>query len=237
MIGNQNYAYMTDLKTPHADARAVASLLEADYDFQVTLLLNATRYQILTSLNALAHDLESDDNLLIYYAGHGKLDATNRRGHWLPIDAEPGNTANWVSNQSLTDLLNVMHARHVMVVADSCYSGALARSAVTWLEPGRAETPEWYEAMVESRARVALTSGGLRPVLDKGSGDHSIFAGALLRALRRNRGVLTGGQLWQQIAASVAAAAQTEDFDQKPEYAPIQFAGHEAGDFLFVSGL
>ncbi len=234
VIGNQNYAFMKSLKTPHADARAVAALLEKSYGFEVTLLLNATRYQLLTRMNALAASLDEDDNLLIYYAGHGKLDRVNRRGHWLPVDAEPANTANWISNQSLTDLLNVMRARHVMVVADSCYSGALTRSAVAWLEPGSADASDWHQTILARRARVALTSGGIEPVMDAGGGEHSVFARAFLEALRTNRDVLAGGRLWQRVSGAVSSAARAQHFDQRPEFAPIQFAGHEAGDFLFV---
>ena len=55
----------------------------------------------------------------MFYAGHGELDNANLRGHWLPVDAEPENTANWISNVAITDVLNAMAAKHVLVIADS----------------------------------------------------------------------------------------------------------------------
>ena len=98
VIGNNDYKLLRPLKTAVADAREVARVLEQDYGFQVRLLLNATRYDMLAALNELREKLTEKDNLLIYYAGHGELDERNQRGHWLPIDAEPNSTTNWISN-------------------------------------------------------------------------------------------------------------------------------------------
>lgn len=236
VIGNQNYPKLPNLETAFADADAVAGVLEKKYGFDVTVVKNASRYQILSALNELRGKLTEKDNLLIYYAGHGELDEVNMRGHWLPVDAEPDNTANWISNVSLTDLLNAINARHVLVVADSCYSGALTRSALARLERGLTNEAResWQKKMNQNRSRVALTSGGLKPVLDGGGGQHSIFAKAFLQVLEQNDGVLEGQRLFSEISALVTWAAEAQRFDQTPQYAPIKYAGHESGDFFFV---
>jgi hypothetical protein len=236
VIGNNNYGKLPKLSTPIADAEAIASVLKGKYGFDVTLLKDASRYDILEALNQMREKLTEKDNLLIYYAGHGELDKVNQRGNWLPIDADPNSTANWIPTVQVTDILNQMSARHVLIVADSCYSGTLTRSALTRLEAGK--SPEawanWVKVMVDKRSRTALTSGGVAPVLDAGAGNHSIFAKALLDALDRNSGVIEGQRLHQEIATSVAYAAGSFNVDQVPEYAPIKSAGHEAGDFFFV---
>ena len=136
VIGNNEYAHLPDLKTARGDAQAVAKLLETRYGFKTTVLLNADRYAILSTLNKLRAELSEDDNLLIYYAGHGELDRANDRGNWLPVDAEPDSTANWISNIQITDVLNSMLIRQIMVVADSCYSGTLTRAALAQLDGG-----------------------------------------------------------------------------------------------------
>ncbi len=236
VIGNNDYASLPDLETAHTDARVISEVLEKRYGFQVTTLYDANRYQMLTVLNQFREKLTEKDNLLIYYAGHGELDKVNQRGHWLPVDAEPTSTANWISNVQLTDILNAMSAKHIIVIADSCYSGALTRSALARLEAGMTRDAKvaWQKKMVSKRARVALTSGGLQPVLDGGGGGHSIFAKAFLEVLRTNQDVLEGARLAQEISALVTYAAEASNFDQLPQYAPIKYAGHEAGDFLFV---
>ena len=81
VIGSDDYQTLPRLRTAVADAREVESLLRTRYGFNTTLVLNATRYQILSALNDLRETLTEDDNLLIYYAGHGELDRKNLRGH------------------------------------------------------------------------------------------------------------------------------------------------------------
>ncbi len=234
LIGNDAYQYLPALHTPIADVERIGAVLQDRYGFQVRTLRNATRYQTLSALNDLRERATSDDRLLIYYAGHGELDDTNMRGHWLPVDAEPDNTANWLSNVDVTDILNVIRARQVLLVADSCYSGTLTRSSLTRLEVGLTadEQRQWLELMAGKRARVVLTSGGLAPVLDFGGGNHSVFAAGFIDALTANGEVLLGRGLYQAVAARVALAAADYDFEQIPQYAPIAGAGHESGDFI-----
>lgn len=240
VIGIDEYrdAGMPRLKTAVADAREVAGLLTRHYGFEVRLLTNPTRYEIMSALHAFQQTLGDDDNFLIYYAGHGTLVEAGpvTRGQWQPADAEPDNPANWISSVDISDYLSILRAKQVLVVADSCYSGALTRSAVAREDANLsdAQRQHWLELMARKRSRTALTSGGLAPVLDAGSGNHSVFANALLDVLAANDEVLEAQRLYRQVSARVALAAERYRFEQVPEYAPIQLAGHEAGDFFFV---
>ncbi len=226
VIGNARYTRLQPLVTATADARAVARLLQAEYDMSVTLLIDATRRDIIDALDGLRARLDSTDNLLIYYAGHGFLDEESERGYWLPVDADPELTANWLSNATLTDTLKAVRAKHVMVVADSCYSGTLTRG----IKMGP-RAPADLARMAKKRTRVVLSSGGLEPVTDSGGGLHSIFAKSFLDALSANRGVIDGTQLYVAIRRPVMVTAP-----QTPRYSDLRFAGHEGGDFLFVRG-
>lgn len=238
VIGNNAYRHMPKLESAVRDARAVEEVLRTRYGFKTTLLIDADRYALLSALNKLRESLTDEDNLLIYYAGHGELDRVNNRGHWLPVDAEPDSSANWISNVQITDILNAMSAKQVLLIADSCYSGTLTRSAVARLESGMSAEARtrWMQVMTEKRARVVLSSGGLQPVLDSGGGGHSVFAGALLAVLRGNREVLEAQRLAHVVAQRVATSAAGASIGQLPQYAPIQYCGHEAGDFFFVPG-
>lgn len=236
IIGNNEYQSLPRLSSPVADATALAELLKTRYHFQTTLLTNASRYQILSALNKLRESLTEKDNLLLYFAGHGELDEVNQRGNWLPVDAERDSSANWIPTTAITDILNIMRAKQVLVVVDSCYAGALTRSSVARLNAGMtaAEREHWLKTMASKRARTVLTSGGLAPVMDLGGGQHSVFAKALLDVLAANSDILDGQRLHREVAARVAFAAANMQFDQVPEYAPIRFAGHEAGEFFLV---
>lgn len=237
IIGNNAYRHLQSLETAIHDARTVEEVLRRRYGFKTTLLINADRYQLLSALNQLREQLNDGDNLLIYYAGHGELDRVNNRGYWLPVDAEAKSSANWISSIQITDVLNAMTAKQVLLVADSCYSGVLTRAAIARLDAGMSdeERMRWLKAMATKRARVVLTSGGVQPVLDGGGGDHSVFAQAFIAALQENRGILESQRLAQAVTQRVAVTAAAASIDQIPVYAPIRFAGHEAGDFFFVA--
>lgn len=225
VIGNQAYRHLPALKTPAADAQAVAELLRRDYRFtEVVLLTNATRTEIVRALDEFRGRLIEKDNLLIYYAGHGYLDKDVDRGYWLPVDAESESTANWLSNVDITDKLRGLRAKHVLVVADSCYSGTLVRDVAV-----RPLTAPDLTRLAQKRARTAITSGGLEPVLDVGGGSHSVFARAFMETLRNAGEVIDATSLFGVIRRQVLLHAE-----QTPQYSDIRQAGHDGGDFLFV---
>ena len=236
VIGNNTYAKFPSLRTAVKDAEAVAAVLRDRYGFKVRLLRDATRVQVLSVMNELREGLTDKDNLLIYYAGHGDLDQKNQRGYWLPVDAEPGNTANWISNVDVSDLLNLMAVKHLLVVADSCYAATLTRSAAGRLEPTltQEELNRAVQTLAGKRARMVMTSGGVEPVLDGAGGQHSVFAMVFLEVLENNTGVMLGRDLFRQLQLRVNAMAQRWSVPQVPEYAPIKYAGHEGGDFFFL---
>ncbi|WP_162915000.1 caspase family protein, partial [Desertibaculum subflavum] len=227
VIGNNDYRHIPKLRTAVNDARAIADVLKGKYDFKVELLVNADRDTMIQAINRY-RGLGDRDNLVIYYAGHGVLDEASDRGFWLPVDAEKGNEARWIDVATISGNLRAMNARHILVIADSCYSGTLTRAAPASLAQN-GNRDAWLARMRERRARMALVSGGLEPVLDGGGGGNSVFARAVINTLRENEGVLQGGELFNQLRGRVVANA-----DQTPAYNDIRYAGHEGGDFIFV---
>jgi uncharacterized caspase-like protein len=226
VIGNEQYADFTKLRTPLADVRALAALLTREYGFEVKVLANATRYQIVSALSKLRQQATENDNVLIYYAGHGYLDESTSRGYWLPVDAEHDNIANWLSTSDITDVLAGLQARHALILADSCFSGTLLRGDLTISID---ERQSMLRKLSMQRSRSIMTSGGLEPVIDNGAGPHSIFADAVIKVLSDNRRFLEAGRLFMEIRDHVAARAA-----QTPQYAPLRNAGHDGGDFIFV---
>jgi uncharacterized caspase-like protein len=224
VIGNNAYRSLPKLKTAGGDAEAVAALLEKEYGYDVTLLTDASEEAIIGAFASLRQSLTAEDNLLVYYAGHGWYDTAAERGYWLPVDAVTDNQSHWISNAEVTDMLKAIRAKQVLVVADSCYSGTLTRGlAIGGKGVG------YIQAIVDQRARTALTSGGLEPVADSGGGGHSVFAKAFLDTLGDNRGVIDGEGVFERVRERVLLNAE-----QTPEYGNIRLAGHDGGDFLFV---
>ncbi len=238
VIGNQQYANIEDLDTPQNDALEMAELLRDKYGFSVEVLLDATNVQVMETINDLNTKLDEDDNLLIYYAGHGARIKTGdfESGYWLPVNADaPPRDTFWVSNEFVTGHLSRLRAKRVMVVADSCYAGLLSDAPSYLMLQGAPQyTDEFLRYKLPKRSRLLLASGGDRPVLDNGQSGHSVFAAALLEVLRENDRILSGPQLYAAIDDRVKRQSSASGFSQEAEYKVIKGAGHEVGDFFFV---
>ncbi|MDA2919962.1 caspase family protein [Desulfobacterota bacterium AH_259_B03_O07] len=230
IIGNNDYTdpNWQDLKSPKFDATMVEKVLKEKYGFNTEVLLNASRRDILQALEKYQQKLSKGDNFLIYYAGHGQLDEELNRGFWIPVDGGDNKSrTNWISTLIIADFLGVIKANHILVVADSCYSGSFTRSSIPQFDAGM--SPEALKTMLSKKSRLALTSGDLQPVLDTGGGKNSVFAKAIITVLKNNNKVLPGQNLHNQVYNSVVYKVE-----QVPQYAPIRFAGHQAGDYFFV---
>ena len=236
VIGVSEYGQMDRLETPVKDAEAVAQVLRQEYGFTVRLLANASRAQILSELNELRERLTAKDNLLVYFAGRGELNPQSQRGYWLPADAEANNPETWISDVQLSDVLNVIPARQLLVVADSPYAATLTRSANGRLAPAlkNDDLARAIESLSAKRARMVMTSGGLAPVADATGAQQSVFASSFLAVLRSNNGLMLGRDVYREIQVRVYAAARRLGFTHVPAYAPMKYAGHDGGEFFFV---
>lgn len=237
IIGNNTYASLSDLKTASNDAIAVEQILREKYGFRTIILLDANQKTMLSALERMRATLGPQDNLVIYYAGHGQLDTQSGRGYWLPTDSGTENRDKWIANNAITAMIDTMSAKHVLVIADSCYSGSLTRSSIARPLSGTNATLRlnWLKAVSQSRVRTVLSSGSNRPVLDGSiNSDHSIFAQQLLNILENNNEVLETYALFFELQQQVAEKSAQLDVEQIPQYAPIRHAGHQAGEFVFV---
>jgi curli biogenesis system outer membrane secretion channel CsgG len=235
VIGNANYKYWESLNTPTADAQAVSALLAKKYGFRVTTLIDASRSRIFKEIARLRSTLNENDNLLIYYSGHGHWDTANLRGYWVPVDAEKENFANYISSSDITEQLGALRARQILVVADACYAGVLVRSVADQLDknapPNKAD---WLQNRAKLQSRKVMSSGGVRQVMDGGAGKHSIFAKQFLDGISRRTDMFEAHELYSEIAPRVEKTARGFGEQQQPQYGQLRFAGHVGGDFLFV---
>lgn len=224
LIGNQAYGNGIDtLDTPYKDVEVLAALLEDQYGFDVNVLKDATRQQMLSVFNEATEKLSGDDNLLIYYAGHGHYDKDYDQGYWLPVDASAEDRTTWIDSGSVKDMIKRMSAKHVLLVADSCFSGTLLRSA------NNARSSKFYEIIASRTARLAMTSGNIEPVMDGGGDGHSIFARQFINTLLTDRPIIDGTYLYNSVREPVVTQS-----GQMPQYSNIRFLESDGGDFLFV---
>lgn len=231
LIGIADYQNMTSLKTAIRDVEVVGKVLTEKYGYRTEVLKNASREEIINSLTRYRKKLSRGDNLLIYYAGHGWLDPETKVGYWLPVDSSLDSPAHWISNATITDSIKGLKAKHVMIIADSCYSGTLSRSIVPTINKDY-DSEEYWKQLSKKKVRVVLTSGGLEPVSDTGSvndPNHSVFASALIKQLDINEKIIDGNGLYKRLSPAVLVNS-----NQTPDFSDMRMAGHEGGDFIFV---
>jgi hypothetical protein len=219
------------LKNAVNDAKGVADLLSGKYTFQYMKTLynkEATRDNILKEFEFLLQKVKENDNVLIYYSGHGEYIQNMDKGFWVPFDASSKSISGYISNEDIRSFLTGIHSKHTLLVTDACFSGDIFRGK-TMTIPYENST-KYYSKMYSLSSRKALTSGGVEPVLDKGKENHSIFAYYFLQALKNNtEKYYDAGQLFDFLKIPVVNNSY-----QTPAYSPIRNAGDEGGQFIFI---
>jgi hypothetical protein len=247
IIANQDYAEgsgLPDLATPKGDAEALAQILRSKYGFmteatapdgstQSLMLTDATRLDIETALFGLSQVAGERDTVLIFYAGHGLYEAATDGAYWMPSDARAGLPFSYLPAAAITDAILRINAGKVLVISDSCYSGALLRGGPdTAAEDARGKDRLLaLQRIAAKRSRIVIASGGNEPVADGGGDGHSVFARALLTGLEQiGEDAFTGRELFDGYLLPLVVGKAA----QEPQYRPMDRAGHEGGDIVFT---
>jgi WD40 repeat protein len=232
LIAVQEYDHrsVNRLDYPVSDAQQVERELTTRYTFEpqnVTTLKNPNRRTILDALDQLTEKLKPEDNLLIFYAGHGQWDEQRKQGYWLPRDAMRDRRADWISNSDLRDAIRGIKARHILLISDACFAGGIFVSRDAF-GPASSAVAE----LDNLPSRTAMTSGALTTVPDR-----SVFVEYLIKRLRDNAEErLPAMELFSRIRLPVISnsPAQRDGSRPTPRYGTIFEVGDEGGDFIFV---
>jgi len=191
VIGIDSYANFPRLNTSVNDAKAVKDILLKRYHFDEYHVIDlydedATRRNILGKLRYLTRRVGPDDSVIIFYSGHGGLDSTKREGSWIPVEGTTEERSSWISNKDIYDYVKTdsIKAKHVLLIADSCFSGGSFRS-----HRGKMArvTDEFIELAYKKGSRQVITSGGIKPIVEEGLSVNSIFTYFLIEGLKENK--------------------------------------------------
>ena len=225
IIGIDKYSdpSLHNLDNPIIDAEELYNLLISHYTFHssdIILLRNAKRNDIIYALDDLARKVTPNDNVLLFYAGHGTWDEKANVGYWLPADAYLANTVNWFRNSTLVDYLKTIDSKHTLLITDACFAGSIFKTRSGFPKQDRA-----YEVLYELSSRKAMTSGTLTEVPDRSS-----FTRYLFERLSENEDTyLSSEQLFSSFRIAVI-----NNSDAIPQYGEIRNVGDEGGDFIFL---
>ncbi len=225
IIGNNEYRdeRLTSLDKPIRDASMLYDILSSKYTFDkenMIFLKNATRGDIIEAFDELNRKMTEEDNLLIFYAGHGVWDEDRQSGYWLPVDADKDKTTNWLRNSTIQGYIADIPSHHTLLIADACFGGGIFKTRRAF-----DDAPSSIENLYKLSSRKGMTSGMLNEVPDR-----SVFMEYLLKRLDNNdEKYLTSLDLFTQFRDAVM-----NNSNNTPQYGTIHNTGDEGGDFILV---
>jgi hypothetical protein len=230
-----------------ADAESMRDVLVKYYGFpadHIRMLLNgdATKENIDEALSDFADQdkYHTDDRVLVYFSGHGQtvsLPGGGEMGFLIPSNAKVeldhiDNAAPYLRSciemEEVWDYLQSTPAKHVLLIADACYSGLLTQTRSLAIAPGA------LAAMASRRALQVMTAGGKGETsMELDQYGHGAFTYKLIEELKARAAegagsVFTSSELYAAVERSVS---DLTNGGQDP-----QFGNYKTeGNFLFIT--
>ena len=234
VIGIDSYANLPRLNTSVNDAKAMKDILLERYyfdEYHVIELYNeeATRRNILGKLRYLTRRVGPEDSVIIFYSGHGGLDSSKREGSWVPVEGSTEDSSSWIPNKDIYNYLKVgaIQAKHVLLIADSCFSGDSFRS---YRGKVARVTDEVIKHAYNQVSRQVITSGGIKPVVEDGLSDNSIFMRFLIKGLEEDKKpFLVPSELFKGIKVGLE-----KNSSQVPGFGTLKDEGGQEGGELVL---
>jgi formylglycine-generating enzyme required for sulfatase activity len=223
VIAIDEYAHCPQLNNCVKDAQDFITVLSSRYQFDAaytSILKNAeaTRANISKALKDLKDQVQPQDNLVVYFSGHGE--AEEDTGYWVPVEAHPEADWEFVSTSEIKSRLDAIRSFHTFLVVDACFSGSLF-STFRSVKPGYESKPSrWGLAASHSRERA----------LDGTPGENSPFAATLLKRLKESPVNLGVHKLATEVIDEVQRVTEGR---QTPVFKPLNVKGDDSGQFVF----
>jgi hypothetical protein len=234
LFASNVYDYYSDLVNPVLDAQTIGTELSENYGVVSEVVINPTLSETASVIREFAsRSYKPEDNLMIFFAGHGIYDEVFREGYVISRDSrmdDVGKTS-YLSHSNLRTMINNIDCPHIFLVMDVCFGGtfdphmaATHRGAA--VQYADISTKEFVERKLKYKTRLYLTSGGKEYVPDGRPGFHSPFARRFIESLRYyggDDGVLTTSEILQFV----------EKVNPQPRFG--EFGDNEPGsDFILV---
>ncbi|WP_333459551.1 caspase family protein [Microcoleus sp. Pol10D4] len=232
-IGINEYVHWQKLKNAVQDAIGLQQILIDKVGFSAPIppLINeaATKVAIASLIeDQLREELQEDDNLVLFFAGHGHTRAdkvggkvVGETGFIVPVEARGPKEywSDYIQIDPLLQSISRLPARHILVILDSCHSGFALGEA---MKSFRDAVP--YEKYLSSQISRKVITSARREQLARDGGPipgHSLFTGTLVDGFKWGKadldgnGLITSSELGLFIQQQVAQASQS---NQTPDF-------------------
>ena len=231
-VYNDNQTSWNDLRNPLNDANSISEVLENKYHVKVNKLYNEPRTVIKKGIIALKQQMDKNDKLIIFIAGHGYFSEDYSQGYIVPTDCESLDEDvtldTYFSMSDLNSLLDGFSSKQVFTILDVCYGATfeinnadlpIENYANTKIDNG---IEKFIKEVDKSYSRIMLASGQ-QEVFDhwKEDQEHSPFASKLIKAFKNEKEFISPGKIYSYVRGNTTK--------------PIlkKFGKHEVtGDFL-----
>jgi len=220
-------SYWQPLPAVDKEVNLLANDLSRLYDFDVKVVQNATRDDIIKTLELYDNKqmYDTDSQLLLFFSMHGK--SIQNRGYLIPSDGG-AKVSSWVAHSHLIDIIDKLPCPRILVSIDACYSGTFGPNRES---PGGAD---WEIDNLDCKVKCEIAFNNKYPTRKYITAGHaedrvpanSQFAARWLKALKsgcEGDGILSYAELWGKL-------------DQIGIIRPTNgtFSPGDKGDFVFV---
>lgn len=222
VIGIENYRGLPKSDYSKSDAAIMKDYLNAlgfqERNIEFITDQDATRSAIEKAIEAwLPNRMKKDSRVLVYYSGHGAPEPNTGDAYIVPFDGDPNYlSVTGYSLMRLYDKLGKLQAGEVIVLLDSCFSGAGGRSV---LAKGARPLVMMKEGTVLSQniAVLSATQGSQISTSSPEKG-HGIFTYYFLKAIKEGKKDIA--EIYSYIKPLVEDEAKQLNVQQSPDINP-----------------
>jgi len=222
IIGIEGYSSLPKSDYSYDDAKLVKNYLKAlgvkERNIELLTDEKATLSGIMKSIEAwLPNKLKKGGKVFVYYSGHGSPNPVTGEAFIVPYDGDPNylNVTGYPLKR-LYEKLGRLQASEVIVVLDSCFSGAGGRSV---LAKGARPLVMTSQSMVMPQNMVVLsaTQGSQISTSSQEKG-HGIFTYYFLKAIKDGKKSVS--EIYEHIKPYVEDDAKSINVQQSPSINP-----------------
>ena len=222
VIGVEKYQDLPASDYSSSDAKLMKEYLVSlgVKERNIELLLNerATQSSIKKTVETwLPNRIKSDSKVVIYYSGHGAPDAKTGDAYIVPFDGDP----NYLEDtgyplKRLYDKLGKLQVAEVIVLLDSCFSGAGGRSVLA--KGARPLVMMVDTGVLSSNMAVLSATQGTQISTSSPEKGHGVFTYYFLKALKDGKKDIA--EIYDYIKPLVEDEAKQINVQQSPSISP-----------------
>lgn len=182
IVGVAAYDHMPVLRYTDDDAYRFYAFLKSleggalpDEQIQILIDEDASREQIMATLQEMFDKAGPQDLVILYFSGHGL------NGSFLPIDFDGYN--NKIQHEEIAAIFNKCKAKYKLCIADACHSGSLIAMRSVEAEP---VLSQYYQTLAKAVSGTALlmSSKAEETSLESAGLRQGVFTHFLIRGLK-----------------------------------------------------